>query len=213
MSVVVHIENIEKSFGRKRVLEDFSLQVEEGEMVALCGASGCGKTTLLNIIGLLESFNSGVYFLFGNKNVRPNSSQALRMARSELSYLFQNFALVDNMTVEKNLAIALYYVKSSREAKLKMMEDALEAVGLKGFLKAKVAELSGGEQQRVSIARSIIKPGRLILADEPTGSLDSTNRDNAISLIQAVNRLGKTVILVTHDPEVASRCSRVVNIG
>lgn len=213
MPSVIVMETLRKSFGNKVLFSDFSMQVGSGEMVAICGISGCGKSTLLNIMGLIEPFDAGEYSLFGEMNIRPNSSRARRIVRNELSYLFQNFALVDNMTVEENLALALYHVKQSKKEKRIIMENALEQVGLDGFLKVKVAELSGGEQQRAALARCIIKPGRLILADEPTGSLDATNRDIVISLLKSVRELGKTIVMVTHDPEVARVCTRMIALG
>lgn len=136
------------------------------------------------------------------------------MIREKISYLFQNFALVDNLTVEENLRMALRYVKKSKKEKEEDMKAALVQVGLAGYAKQKVFELSGGEKQRVSIARAIIKPSTVILADEPTGSLDPENRDEIMSILEYLNKEeGKTIVIVTHDLEIAKRCDRIVKLN
>ncbi|MDR0500578.1 MAG: ABC transporter ATP-binding protein [Coriobacteriales bacterium] len=207
------MQDVSKSYGKRTVLQGFSLNVNAGEMVALCGASGCGKSTLLNILGLLERLDLGSYALFGKSNIKPGSMSATRCIRENISYLFQNYALVDNMTVKENLLFALRYVAASGKDKLAAICESLAQVGLDGCLNARVCELSGGEQLRVALARCIIKPGGLILADEPTGSLDSGNRDNVMQLLKGLNRQGKTIVMVTHDPAAAAFCDRVIQIA
>ena len=210
--VLVELDNVTKSYGNKKVLNKLSIKVMEGEFVALRGPSGRGKSTVLNIIGLLEDFDDGRLTIDGDSNIRPNSSKAARVLRQKISYLFQNFALVDDETVEYNLDLALKYVPGSKREKHKKMQEALEVVGLKGYEKRKVYELSGGEQQRVSIARIILKPCKIILADEPTGSLDESNRNIVLDLLKKLNNEGKTIIIVTHDEYVSKQCQRAINL-
>jgi putative ABC transport system ATP-binding protein len=209
---IVSLTNIHKTFGHKEILRGVSLDIECGDMIAICGCSGSGKSTLLNIIGLLEPFDSGDYELFGQRNVKVNSRNAQRLIRKEIAYLFQNFALIDDRTVEYNLQIALSYVKESVRTKREMMQHALKKVGLEDYLDAKVYELSGGEQQRAAVARCALKPGRLVLADEPTGSLDAENRDSIINLLKDLNQSGKTLAIVTHDPVVAASCNCIIDL-
>jgi len=209
---LVELNNVSKSYGNKNILHKVSLEVQEGELVALRGVSGRGKSTILNIIGLLETYDSGKVVIDGESNIKPNSSRATKMLREKISYLFQNFALVDDGTVQYNLEIAMKYVGGNRKEKQAKMQEALEIVGLQGFDKRMVYELSGGEQQRVSMARIILKPSKLILADEPTGSLDEENRNIIIDLLKKLNSEGKTIIVVTHDEYVANQCERVIDL-
>ena len=153
-------------------------------MVAITGPSGSGKTTLLNIIGMLENHDRGTVKLFGENRPRVHSRKAQRILRNRLSYLFQNFALIENATVDQNLDIPLIYSKKTRKEKQESKMAALQKVGLDISFKQKVHELSGGEQQRVAIARILLKPCELILADEPTGSLDDDNRNEIMEILR-----------------------------
>lgn len=164
-------------------------------MVAIVGKSGSGKSTLLNLLGLIDSDYSGRYEIFGQTNLAVNSAKSQIIIREHISYLFQNFALIDDETVEYNLMLALKYVKLSKKDKLKKVEEILERVGLSATLHQKVSELSGGEQQRIAVARAILKPSQLILADEPTGSLDPENRDLVLKFLLEMNREGKQSLL------------------
>lgn len=208
----IELTNISKSFNEKKVLNDFSLAVKQGEMVAITGGSGSGKTTLLNIIGLIEKADKGVINIFELKDIKPNTKKSEKAIRNYIGYLFQNYALIDNETVEENLKIGLKYIKNKKSHK-KMIEEALKDVGLEGYENRKVFELSGGEQQRIAIARIMLKPSQLILADEPTGSLDYANRNIIIELLKKLNTLGKTVLIVTHDDYIANQCQRIISIG
>lgn len=199
-----------KAYGDKIIFQDFSLSIDAGEMVAITGASGSGKTTLLNTLGLIETVEKGQYTFCGYRNVQPNSRLANRLIREKISYLFQNFALVDYLTVADNLQMALRYSKEGRDVQHKRMSETLCAVGLPNVLQQKVCELSGGEQQRVAIARAILKPSELILADEPTGALDEGNRNDILEQLLELNHSGKTIVLVTHDAKVAAMCHRVI---
>lgn len=169
--LVVKMKNLRKTYGSHIILNDFNLEVEEGEFVAITGSSGSGKSTLLNIIGGIETFDSGEYNLFGKETPDYNSYAGIKLLRYDISYLFQNFALISSRTVRENIEIGLQYSKLKRQEKNNLISEALIKVGLEGYDKRKVFELSGGEQQRVALARIILKPSKLILADEPTGGV------------------------------------------
>lgn len=209
---MIKLENVTKTIGKKVILENLSLKINQGDLVAIVGKSGSGKSTLLNLLGLIDGDYSGYYEIFGQKNVPVNSVKSQAIIREHISYLFQNFALIDNETVEYNLMLALKYVKLSKKDKVKKIEEILERVGLSSTLHQKVSELSGGEQQRIAVARAILKPSQLLLADEPTGSLDPENRDLVLNFLLDMNKEGKTVIIVTHDAYVAQRCHRVIEL-
>ena len=210
---MIELENITKTIGGKVILDNLSLRIDQGDLVAIVGKSGSGKSTLLNLLGLIDSDYSGRYEIFGQTNLAVNSAKSQIIIREHISYLFQNFALIDDETVEYNLMLALKYVKLSKKDKLKKLEEILERVGLSATLHQKVSELSGGEQQRIAVARAILKPSQLILADEPTGSLDPENRDLVLKFLLEMNREGETVIIVTHDAYVAQQCHRIIELG
>lgn len=199
MENVISIQGLEKNFGKKTVFSGFSLEIPEGSFTVISGASGSGKSTLLNIIGLLEKKGKGETVHFGQKNIKPFSTKATNLLKDKIGYLFQNYALVDNATVEYNLKLAMEGHDTSKENN--RVKEVLEAVGLAGFEKKKVYQCSGGEQQRVAIARLMLKPCELILADEPTGSLDHENKMKVVDLLKGFQRAGKTVVLVTHDED------------
>lgn len=211
MGNIIELRNVSKNY-EKNILDNLSMEIEEKEIVAIVGESGKGKSTLLNIIGLLENADSGEVFIDNEKNIKANSSQATKIIRDKISYLFQNFALIDQETVYQNLLIALKYVKLRKKEKDSLIQSALKSVDLEGYEKRKIFELSGGEQQRVAIARIILKPSKIILADEPTGSLDKINRDKVMSLLKKLNKEGKTIVIVTHDNELACQCDRVIEL-
>ncbi len=204
------INNLKKRYEEKVIFNDFSMSVEKGEMIAIVGESGCGKSTLLNIIGLLEPIDSGEVVVCGKANIKPDSIEAGKMLRNNISYLFQNYALVEDETVKYNLHLALQYAKKTRREKEESIRTTLASVGLNGYENKKIYKLSGGEQQRVAIARCMLKPGTIVLADEPTGSVDEKNREVILNLIKQMNDQGKTIIIVTHDPYVAKKCERII---
>lgn len=210
---MIRLNNLVKKFGNKTVLNNLTLEIEDGEMVAIIGTSGSGKSTLLNILGFLENFDSGSYRLDEDENVKANSRRSNKLIREKISYVFQNYALIDNQTVYQNLELAQKYLKESKKNKAEQIKEVLTTVGLAGYEQSKIYELSGGQQQRVAIARCLIKPSKLVLADEPTGSLDEENREIILKELKQINQAGKTVIIVTHDLAVADVCSRVIELS
>lgn len=207
---LIELNHVTKSYGNKKVLDDFSMEVREGEFLVIRGRSGSGKSTLLNILGLLDSPTSGEVIMMGQKNVKPFSSRSRKLLAESISYLFQNFALLEDKTVKFNLGLAMDKPRS-KESREKM-EEALQMVGLGGYQDKKVAECSGGEQQRIAMARLLLKPSRLFLADEPTGSLDPDNKHVIFNLLLEMQKLGKTVVVVTHDPEMAQIADRIIEL-
>lgn len=201
------IEGIElsKRFEGRILFENFNFKIESGEFVCFSGVSGCGKTTLLNMIGMIEPFDSGKLLIDGDAIVTPK--QRMQYFRKKLGFLFQNFALVENKTVEQNLKL----IRKQDRTNL-TMEEALKRVGLSGVLKQKVYTLSGGEQQRVALARLFFKQSEIILADEPTGSLDEANANRIMQILKELHQEGKTIILVTHDEKIKRMAERVIEL-
>jgi len=206
---LIKLENINKSFENNKVLSNLSIDIKKGEFVSIVGASGSGKTTLLNIIGLIDKADSGSIGLFEYKN--PSKRDIMHLRRYKLGYIFQNYLLMNNETVEKNLLLSKAYNELFTE---ELMINALDKVGLdQSFLDKKVYQLSGGEQQRISIARVMLKKCEVILADEPTGNLDKKNREVIISLLHDLRESGKTIICATHDQAVADKSDRIIRIS
>lgn len=194
-----------KSFGNHVIFKDLSFEIKDGEFICFSGKSGAGKTTLLNIIGQLEPASSGIITYDGEEI--DSTKKRLNFFRSKVSFVFQNFALVEGKTVIQNLNL----VKKPNRANLSAKE-VLEKVGLQDKINAKVYSLSGGEQQRVALARVFYKQSDIILADEPTGSLDRLNADHIISLLRELNATGKTIILVTHDEKIKTQSDRIIEL-
>lgn len=214
MRPYVQIASLSKSFGQHQVVSDLSLAIRKGDTVAITGPSGCGKTTLLNMLGLLDSPDSGEIHLAGTRYPSINSRQAMLLRRSEINYLFQSFALIDSRTVCDNLMLSLYYTKLDKGRKLSLIRQMLERFSVGDKLDSMVSELSGGEKQRVAIGRAMLKPGGLILADEPTGSLDARMANTVMeSLISATHDAGKTLVVVTHDMGMAAKCSHILHMS
>jgi len=206
----VQLVEVTKKFGDKVVLDNVNLEIKQGEFVAITGKSGKGKTTMLNLMGMFEKADAGKVLLFGETFSKYNMN---RLLREKISYVFQNFALIDNESIEANLSVALAYSKLSKAEKKKEILNALKQVGIGEMpLSQKIYRLSGGEQQRVALARLLLKPSELILADEPTGSLDEENRNAVLAILEKLNKLGKTIVIVTHDPYVAGRCGHVIEL-
>ena len=209
MKVVV-VDKIHKQYHDHVIFDDFSMEIEQGSFVAIQGASGSGKSTLLNMIGLLDSPDKGNIVIFDKKNVKPFSRQANKLLKAKIGYLFQNFALIDNKSVYYNLYLSIdhFSFPDKKERILKALED----VGLKGFENKKICECSGGEQQRVSIMRAISNRPQILLADEPTGNLDSDNSRMVMEILSRLNKEGMTIIMVTHDLSLAKYGTRIIYI-
>lgn len=202
---MIELENMTKSFGEHILFHNYNLTIQDGEFVAFTGKSGCGKSTILNIIGGLEKPDTGSVRVDGLDIYKRKYQKAY--FSDKVNFLFQNFALIEGKTVRENLNII---PKNHRENRT--MKDVLESVGLLSKIDTKVYKLSGGEQQRVALARCMLKKCILILADEPTGSLDLENAQVVIDALRALNRKGKTVILVTHDLHSIPKEARVINL-
>lgn len=210
MESLIKLDKISKSYGSKNIFTDFSFEVGKNEKILIMGPSGAGKSTLLNILGTLEKVDQGETVHFSNKNIRPQSKKSIILLREKISYLFQNYALIDNETVEKNLELALKFSKDKNKEEI--IDDALEKVGLKGYRDRMVYSLSGGEQQRVSLARLLIKPSEIILADEPTGNLDYENAQIVMNILEELYLQGKSIVMVSHDMRFAKNFDRVIKL-
>ena len=194
----ISLKNVNKSFGAHHVLNDVNIDINKGDFICIFGKSGGGKTTLLNILGTLETYDNGEMRSFEKLDpIKKKECELLR--RNNIAYLFQNFALVEKMTVEDNMKLAVKYNKAKNKKEL--IQNALDNMGVGDKLKFKVYELSGGEQQRVAIARNMVKPFDIMLADEPTGSLDDENKSIVIDTLLALNKEGKTIVVVRHDKD------------
>ena len=208
---MIKIENLSKKFGENIVIKDFSYEITDGAMVAITGKSGCGKSTLLNILGLLDIDYSGRVLYDGVMISSEKEKKRNEFIRNNINYLFQNYALIDTDTVYENLLLALEYEKISKKEKLRRINEALEIVGLKSFNKKKIFTLSGGEQQRIALARIILKKGNIVLADEPTGNLDKENSIKVMEVLKQLQKDGKTILIVTHDETIANQCDDVIH--
>jgi putative ABC transport system ATP-binding protein len=194
------------------VLRDVDFEVGDGEFVAIMGASGSGKSTLLNILGILDDYDSGEYWL-GDTLIRSLSEKKAANYRNRfIGFVFQSFNLLPFKTALENVALPLYYQGVSRRKRNQIAEQYLERVGLRDWADHTPSEMSGGQKQRVAIARSLIGKPRLILADEPTGALDSETSRQIMDLMSEINKTGITVLIVTHDPEVAARTQRTIRL-
>ncbi len=202
---MIEIENLCKSFGNKVLFDQFNLTIRDGEFIVFAGESGCGKTTLLNMIGGLEKTDSGIIRIDG-KDIKERKNLK-EYYLYKVGFLFQNFALVENKTVRENLE----FVQKKARTDISI-EEALNKVGLADKINEKIYKLSGGEQQRVAAARLLVKKCMLVLADEPTGSLDSRNGKRIMEMLHMMNEMGKTIIVVTHNENIINSERRVVQL-
>lgn len=211
---VILMTDIHKSIpiGKRKleILRGVNLTIHQGEMLAIMGASGCGKSTLLNIIGCLDSCTSGTYLLKG-ESMENKSPRQLAFIRSQyFGYVVQDFALITDASVWENITIPLDY--SKKKMPKQKIFSLLENFGLKGMNKTRVSLLSGGEQQRVAIVRALVNQPDIILADEPTGSLDSETGNQVMKLLRQICTSGKTILIVTHDKNIANQCDRILHM-
>lgn len=211
----LQIRNLHKTYYGAQplhVLKGVDLAVEEGEMVAIMGASGSGKSTLLNILGLLDKFDEGEYFLLGRSMDSIKGDKAAKLRNKILGFVFQSFNLIPYKDALENVALPLYYAGVGRKQRLQRAKKMLGRVGLLDWGHHLPSELSGGQKQRVAIARALVNNPQLILADEPTGALDSKTTMEVMNLLREVNASGKTIIVITHEPAVAEQCHRTIHI-
>lgn len=213
---IIKMEKINKSYQKDKenlhILKDISLEVEEGEFLAILGSSGSGKSTLMNIIGCMDVFDSGEYLLNGISIAEKNEKQLTDIRNQEIGFIFQKYHLIPTYTVLQNVVMPLLLRGMSMEGAVEYCMDIISLLGLDQRLKHKPAELSGGQQQRVAIARALVGEPSILLADEPTGALDSKTGKEIMELFLKVNEAGKTIILITHDKQVASYADRFVTI-
>jgi putative ABC transport system ATP-binding protein len=210
------MENISKVYRTELIethaLRDFSLQVNEGEFVAITGPSGSGKTTFLNIAGLLETYNSGDYFLDGINTRSLNDNQLSQLRNTRIGFVFQGFNLIPDLNAYDNIEVPLRYRNMHRSERKERVQQALARVGLESRAQHFPAQLSGGQQQRIAVARAIAGSPAFILADEPTGNLDSLMARQVMELLEDINDQGTTIIMVTHDQDLARRTQRHIQI-
>lgn len=195
-----------------RALNQVNLEIEQGEFVAIMGPSGCGKSTLLNILGTLDTPTSGKYFIDDVEMTRMSESQLGTFRKKNIGFVFQNFNLIDELTVFENVELPLIYLDMPKKARARRVMEVLERMNMAHRAQHYPQQLSGGQQQRVAIARAVVTDCPLILADEPTGNLDSTRGMEVMSLLQQLNREGTTVIMVTHSERDASYAHRIINL-
>jgi len=213
---MIKLENITKSFlvnGETiSILKNISLDIKEGEFISILGQSGSGKSTLLNLLGFLDKKFEGKYF-FQERRIESFSDNELSKIRNEnVGFIFQNFGLIENMTVQQNIELPLIYSGKTTKRAHEIAQNCLKKVGLEFLSKQSVRLLSGGQRQRVAIARAIANQPSFIIADEPTGSLDSKTSNEIMKLFKELNKTGVTIILVTHDETLISYCDRVIRI-
>ena len=213
---MIELDDVHKYYGQGdrqlHVLKGIFLKIQEGEMVAIMGSSGSGKSTLLNILGLLDNHDSGAYRLAGIPIANLKESQAATLRNRHIGFVFQSFNLLPFKNATENVALPLYYQKVSRRERNKKARELLEMVGLGDRAEHMPNQMSGGQKQRVAIARALITDPKVILADEPTGALDSATTQEVMALFKKVHGLGKTLVIVTHEKDIAEQTQRIVTI-
>ncbi len=213
---MIKFNNISRSFIGDEVetvaINDMTLSIKKGEFLSILGPSGCGKSTLLNVLGMLDNIDSGKFSFFEHQVDKFSEQQRASIRKQHIGFIFQNFNLLDELTVEQNIELPLYYHNVAKAERKKLVDAVLKRVGISHRRKHLPAKLSGGQQQRVAIARAIVTKPDLILADEPTGNLDSTNSTQVMELLQQLNQNGATIVMVTHAPDHVCYGSRVIEL-
>ena len=210
------LEHVSKIYRSTEVetaaLDDLSLEIRPGEFLAVMGPSGCGKSTLLNILGLIDTPTSGAYWFMGEDIARCSEEDLTLRRRSGVGFVFQNFNLIDDLNVAENVEVALLYRRVPGAERRRRVAAALEKVGLAHRARHLPKQLSGGQQQRVAVARALVADPKVILADEPTGNLDTANGDAVMQMLSGITQSGTTIVMVTHSEVHASRADRVVHM-
>ena len=213
---MIKLKNLHKSYkmgsSSLHVLKGINLNIQDGELVAIMGSSGSGKSTLLNILGMLDTADKGDYILDSFKIENLNETKAAKYRNKFLGFIFQSFNLINYKTALENISLPLYYQGISRKERQQIALDYLDRVGLKEWATHLPSELSGGQKQRVAIARAMASKPKVLLADEPTGALDTKTSCDVMELIQKINEEGKTILIVTHELEIAKMCKRIVKL-
>lgn len=214
---MIEVKNLKKEFGKAEAkvnaLNGINLVINRGEMVAIVGPSGSGKTTLLNILGCIDKPTSGQYILNGKDIAQYTHSEMAIIRNTIFGFIIQDFALINEYTVYQNICLPIRYNKNLKESQKRTdIFTLLETLGISDKANTYPNKLSGGQKQRVAIARALINNPQIILADEPTGALDRKNSDELIMLLREINRSGKTIIIVTHDSNIASQCDRILEV-
>ncbi len=213
---IIKTENLKKSFRTSEVetiaINDLNFEVTKGEFVAIMGPSGCGKTTLLNILGLLDTPTSGTYYLNGQDVSTLNERDRTFLRRGKIGFVFQSFNLIDELTVFENIELPLSYLKIKTAERRKMVDDIMERMAISHRAKHFPHQLSGGQQQRVAIARAVVANPEIILADEPTGNLDSKNGIEVMNILTELNHNGTSIVMVTHNKRDAEYAHRTIDM-
>ena len=213
---VIELKGIQKNYrigdSEFAILKGIDLEIEAGEFIALMGPSGSGKSTLMNIVGCLDRPSGGQFILLGQDISQTSDDELARIRRDELGFIFQTFNLIGRISVLKNVEIPLMLSGASRERRRSRALKLLESVGIAHRSDFSPTNISGGERQRVAIARALANDPKIIIADEPTGNLDLKNSDEVMKILSNLNRDGRTIIMVTHNPEITGNCSRVIRL-
>lgn len=216
ISKVIELKDIHKSYrigdSEFTVLKGIDLQIEEGEFIALMGPSGSGKSTLLNIVGCLDRPTSGQFLLLGQEISQTSDDELARVRREELGFIFQTFNLIGRISVLKNVEVPMMLSSVTREKRKERALKLLESVGIAHRVNFSPQNISGGERQRVAIARALANNPKIIIADEPTGNLDLKNSNEVMKILSNLYKEGRTIIMVTHNPEITENCSRVIRL-
>lgn len=216
MGALIHIENMKKIYNpgenEVRALDGIDLDIEKGDLVAIVGHSGSGKSTLMNMLGCLDTPTSGKYVLDGQDVASMTDNQLADVRNKEIGFIFQGFNLISNQDAVGNVELPLVYRGVSKNERKQLAMEALKSVGLEDRMKHKPNEMSGGQQQRVAVARAVAAKPPIILADEPTGNLDTKSTQEIMEILKELHRSGRTVIIITHDEEIASQTHRVIRI-
>lgn len=213
---MIQLKNLSKvyrtAYMETTALNNINIQIAKGEFVAMMGPSGCGKSTLLNVVGMIDSPSSGEYYFDGKEVGHCSENELVDVRKENIGFIFQNFNLIDDLNVAENVDLPLLYLGMSKKERKAKVERALELVGLEHRALHKPQELSGGQQQRVAVARSVVGDPKLILADEPTGNLDTKNGDEVMAMLDRLKSEGVTILMVTHSPEHGQRADRIIEM-
>jgi putative ABC transport system ATP-binding protein len=214
------IKEYKNGINNTKVLQEVSFKADKGEMIAIMGPSGSGKTTLLNILGLLDKPNSGEYYIKGKETSKFNKKEVAMLRNKHIGFIFQQFELISEYSIFENIELPILYAnhfngyrnRIKKKARMEIIKNALSEVGLEDCMHQKPSNLSGGQQQRVAIARALINQPEIILADEPTGALDQKTGKEIMEMLLKINKKGTVIIIITHDPNVASYCKRILHV-